>query len=379
MFEPFPGNYVWNLSVNLSLSTGGQLTEILEAIDPVIALSAKGDDATSAYLDAWEGLGDRMVSLGDEELAAGRPWSAASRFERAANYYMTGERMQEIGGRRRTEVYGKMLEAFARVVVHGGEPVSRVEIPCEGGSFPGLFFRAPGAGPRTPVMVQFNGLDSTKEQMWGSPLRTELARRGISLLMVDHPGTGEALRLRGLTAVPESERWGSACIDYLESRDDIDQARIGIVGWSLGGYYAPRAAAFEPRFALCVAWGANYHWGELQKARSRREGENPVPHYWKHVQWVWGVEDQDAFMERAAEVSLAGVVPLIAVPFLVTHGAGDRQIPLTDATEQFEAATGSPDRELKIFTERDGGIEHVSVDNMLPVSAFIADWVAARL
>ena len=64
--------------------------------------------------------------------------------------------------------------------------------------------------------------------------------------------------------------------------------RIGIVGWSLGGYYAPRAAAFEKRFALCVAWGANHNWGAVQRRRMEREGERPVPHYWEHVLWVWG-------------------------------------------------------------------------------------------
>ncbi|MGW5154649.1 alpha/beta hydrolase family protein [Nonomuraea wenchangensis] len=75
-----------------------------------------------------------------------------------------------------------------------------------------------------------------------SSSRWELAARGISCLMLDQPGTGEALRLQGLTA------------------------RIGISGWSLGGSYAPRAAAFEQRCALCVAWGANHDWGAVQRA-----------------------------------------------------------------------------------------------------------------
>ena len=63
------------------------------------------------------------------------------------------------------------------------------------------------------------------------------------------------------------------------------------MGWSLGGYYVPRAAAFEKRLALAVAWGANHNWGEVQKQRLEREGENPVPHYWEHVLWVWGETD----------------------------------------------------------------------------------------
>lgn len=379
MFEPFPGNYVWNLSTNIAINSGAQLNEVLDAIAPVIPLASAGDEGTQAYLEAWSALGDRIAELGDEDLAAGHTLSAATKHQRAAIYYIAGERMQRVGFEPRVIAYQKMLDSFALFVQHGEEPLERVEIPFEGGSFPALFYRAPLAGPNTPVVVQFNGLDSTKEMMWGSPLRAELAKRGYSVLMVDHPGTGEALRLRGMTAIPESERWGSACIDYLETRDDVDTERIGILGWSLGGYYAPRAAAYEKRFKVCVAWGANYNWGELQKKRADREGENPVPHYWEHVQWVWGKDTFEQFMEFAPAVSLVGVVENITVPFLVTHGSGDRQIPLEYAYAQYEAAINSPNRELHIFTPREGGVEHVGGDNMLPGASLISDWIAENL
>ncbi|NED69775.1 alpha/beta fold hydrolase, partial [Streptomyces sp. SID10244] len=97
---------------------------------------------------------------------------------------------------------------------------------------------------------------STKEHMYVSEHNQELAARGIATLMVDTPGSGEALRKQGLTSQVNTEEWAAACIDFLEEDPAIDASRIGIVGWSLGGYYAPRAAAFEKRLALCVAWGA---------------------------------------------------------------------------------------------------------------------------
>ena len=118
--------------------------------------------------------------------------------------------------------------------------------------------------------------------------------------MLDQPGTGEALRLQGLTARIETEAWAGAAVDYLETRDDVDADRIGIVGWSLGGYYAPRAAAFEKRFALVVAWGANHNWGEVQRRRLEREGEHPVPHYWEHVLWVWGFDGDEHHLDGSS-------------------------------------------------------------------------------
>jgi dienelactone hydrolase len=89
--------------------------------------------------------------------------------------------------------------------------------------------------------------------------------------MVDTLGSGEALRLLGLTARPDTEVWAAACIDYLTTRPEVDPEQLGIVGWSLGGSYAPRAAAFEKRLKLAVAWGAYHNWGEVQHGWRLRE------------------------------------------------------------------------------------------------------------
>jgi dipeptidyl aminopeptidase/acylaminoacyl peptidase len=224
-------------------------------------------------------------------------------------------------------------------------------------------------------MVFCNGLDSVKEMIYRCGVAHELRRRGVATLMIDHPGVGEALRLRNLTAIYNSEQWASAAVDFLEQQDGIDSSRLGVIGWSLGGYYAPRAAAFEKRFKVCVAWGANHNWGELQRRRLAREGDRPVPHYWDHVMWVWGQPTLDEFLAYAPRVSLVGVVDKIEVPFLITHGGGDRQIPIEYAHQSFDQAVRSPKRELKIFTAREGGIEHCSADNMEPVRSYIADWI----
>ena len=92
--------------------------------------------------------------------------------------------------------------------------------------------------------------------------------------MIDNPGSGEALRFQDLKSRIESEGWAKAQVDYLEGRSDVDSDKVGLVGWSLGGYYVPRAAAFEKRIKFIAVWGANHNWGEVQKKRLLREGEN---------------------------------------------------------------------------------------------------------
>ncbi|MBD3759312.1 alpha/beta fold hydrolase [Rhizorhabdus sp.] len=378
MFETFPGNYVWNLSVNLALAMGGVMGEIDEANKPVKAAATLGDDAgTEAFFESWMALGDRLAEQGDAAAAEGHNLTASEKYRRALAYYMTAERMQSRDFAPRREAYATILRVRDRMFETGEIPCEAVEIPYEGETLPALFLPGNGPGP-WPCMLFCNGLDSIKE-MIHLINRDEFARRGIALLMIDQPGVGGALRLKNITAIPESERWAGAAIDYLETRSDVIDDRIGIVGWSLGGYYAPRAACYEKRFKLCAAWGANHDWGALQHRRAAREGDRPVPHYWEHVMWVWGQPSPEALLALGDRITLRGHLKNMTVPFLVTHGENDRQIPLAYAQESYDEAVNSPDRELKIFTPYEGGIEHTGADNIEPIRSFVADWCADRL
>lgn len=378
MYEPFPGNYVWNLSVNIALGIGAAIGEVDEANDLVREAAKSGaDEGTVAFFASWCAVADRLVEQARANEAAGHALSASAKYHRACVYYMTAERMQRHGFAPRELAYAKMLDAMTQATRLGALNVERVEIPYGGTSYPGLLVVAKARDGRpAPCMIHTNGLDSVKEMIYWSGIGDQLAARGVSTLMIDHPGVGEALRSRGLVGRHDSEVWAAAAVDYLQTRGDVDPDRIGIMGWSLGGYYAPRAAAFEKRLKLCVSWGANHFWGELQKRRLQREGENPVPHYWDHVMWVFGKPDMESFMAWAPEMSLDGVVERITVPYLVTHGAGDRQIPVEAAHRSYDQAINSAHRELRIFTFEDGGVEHVSADNMAPAKDFIADWIA---
>ncbi len=380
MFEYFPGNYVWNLSVVATLNSGGYIDEVDRACRPLRDVATTNEDVgTEDFLAVWTTLVDQLVDQAQEMEAAGRKRSAGTTYARATNYLVHAERMQAAGSPTRLDTYRRCLDLMQRSFELADPTTTRVSVPFRDTTLPAYFTQAPATaqGP-APVMIMFNGLDSTKEHMYLSGHGAELAARGISTLMVDTPGSGEALRLQGLTSQIESEEWAAACVDHLQARDDVDASRIGLVGWSLGGYYAPRAAAFEKRLALVVAWGANHNWGAVQRRRMEREGERPVPHYWDHVMWVWGHEDIDTFLDFADDVHLDGVVENIAVPFLIAHGANDRQIPLEYAHRSYDQAVNSPDRELRVFTRQEGGAEHIGLDHFPYVSAFIADWVAER-
>jgi dienelactone hydrolase len=378
LFQFFP-NYIWNLSLAMALESGGRIGEIMDMCLPLKEAAETGADAgTPEFMRQWVRTADTLRELASEDEAGGRAFSASDKLERAALYLLVAERMQAQGSAGREQTYACALAAFERSTTLGRINRERVEIPLDHGTMPALFTRAAGPGPH-PVVVYCNGLDSCKELLYWSRLPEALARRGVSTLCVDQPGSGEALRLQGLPVDPHSENWASRAVDWLESQPDIDPARIGMAGISLGGHFAPRAVAFEPRFACGAVWGANHNWAEVQQKRLKREGENPVPHYWAHVMWAFGTSDMEQFLARAADMTLDGVMERIRVPFLVTHGAKDRQIALDYARQSYDGLINAPVRELKIFTEREGGVEHVGADNMSFGRDYIADWLAEHL
>ena len=381
MYEYFPGNYVWNLGVVATLNSGGLVDEVDRACRPLRELAAQGSDVgTAEFMAAWRAVADQLEEQAVEAEKAGHLRTAGQKYFRASVYVSQAERMQSARDVGRNVEYQRSVDLLVKSFELLDPATTKVEIPyVEDGvktSLPAYFHDASADGRAAPVMIMWNGLDSTKEMMVGSGFHHEMAARGISTLMVDCPGSGEALRLRGLTARLDTEAWAAACVDWLEGREDVRRDRIGLVGWSLGGYYAPRAAAFEKRLALCVAWGANHDWGAVQRRRLQRAGENPVPHYWDHVLWVWGETDLDTFISTAEAVNLDGVVEQISVPFLIAHGENDRQIPLEYAHRSYAQAVNSPKRDLRVFTPDEGATEHIGLDHLPYVSTYIADWVA---
>lgn len=377
MYEPFPGNYIWNLSTNLALMCGGNIGEIDAACRPIREAAARGEDAgTALFFDSWLDVATKVLAMADADLLAGRKLSAGIKYQRAAGYLLSAERMQSRDYAPRWEAYNNGLAYFRKGMELQGKPIEFVKIPYEGSYFTALFIPAHSEdGRKAPCVVSCNGLDSMKEQIYGAGNPEAFRLRGVSTLLIDQPGTGEALRNLGLVGRYDAEAWGSAAYDYLLTRDDVDHQRIGIFGLSLGGYFAPRIAGMDRRFKLCAVMGANHNWGEMQVRRMAREGDRPVPHYWDHVMWVFGKKTVEEFMAWAPNMNLTGVVKNITAPFLITHGIGDRQIPVEYAHQSYEEAKDSAKRTLYITQPEHFEVEHCGADNGTILRDYIADWI----
>jgi pimeloyl-ACP methyl ester carboxylesterase len=379
-FIYFPTNYRWSMGLLLNLSAAPWGGAEIDEINRVgRALKDKvGDD--KAWFDEWAKMGDKIEARGREEEKKGHKLTAAACLMRASHYYQTGERFLQRDPRA-PAIYKKAVKSFADAAAMIQRPrIEPVEIPYGDKSLPALFVHAAPetAGNRLgPALVFFDGFDVTKEIQYfkGVP---DLVARGISCLLVDGPGNGESVRFRGLPLIAETEKYGTAAYEYLAARKEVDPKRIGVMAISLGGYYAPRAASLEPRYAACVAWGAQWDYYDVWKRRFDLLDSGKVPSLSvppEHLMWIFGVDTREAAMKKLEGFRLDGIVQKMRCPFLLLHGAGDEQIPLSLA-EQCFAAVGSKQKTLKVFTREEGGFHHCQVDNVTIGVHFMWDWLA---
>jgi dienelactone hydrolase len=376
-FMYFPGNYRWSAAfVNMlgRASYGG--TDISELHKIGRLLEGKTDDG--AWFDACVTVADEVRGHAERFAAAGHPVSAAAFYLRACHYYQMGERFRTPKDDKALAAYRIAVDCFHRFAALTDVRVEPVEVPFEGTHLPGYFVHAQNArSQRRPCVVFFDGLDVTKEIQYlaGVP---ELVKRGISVLVMDGPGTGEAIRFRGLVLRHDYEKAGSACIDFLEQRPDVAADRIGIVAISLGGYYAPRCAALDQRFAACIAWGAIWDYQAVWRRRVEAQFNASLSVPGHHIMWIVGAETVSDALARLAPFKLDGVVQKMRCPFLLVHGEDDEQIPLADAQALY-AACGSQDKTLRVFTAEEGGAQHCQRDYLALGCAVMWSWFEDKL
>src|SRR3546814_950771 len=135
--------------------------------------------------------------------------------------------------------------------------------------------------------------------------------------MIDGPGQGGTLRRHGIPTRFDYEVPIGYCIDYLETREDVDPKRIAVCGSSLGGYYAARAGSFEPRLAAAISHGAIWSIADLWAKADESHGLAD------HIKWVFGVSSMCEALEKARPFTLEGAPENMKCPYLIVHGGYD--------------------------------------------------------
>ncbi len=312
------------------------------------------------WCDAWSARAAIHEAMGRTALAEGYALSAGEHLTTAGVCYHFAKFLFVNDPEAMREAHMSAVACRRDALPYLRPPGERVEMPYEGGHLAGILRKPDGAG-RPPVVVMAMGLDSSKEEM--DAYERLFLNRGLATLAFDGPGQGEGeydFAIRHDYEVPVG-----AVFDFLETRDDIDAGRAGLWGVSLGGYYAPRAAAFEKRVQACIALSGPYDWGaawptlpDLTRAAFQARSKSA---------------DGDAAFAYAQKLNLDGVAKQITCPLFVLAGKLDRIVPWTDAERLAKEASG----EVELLVVEDGN--HIANNRTYRYRLQSADWMADKL
>ena len=311
------------------------------------------------WLDAWCENADMHAGLASDAAGKGRRLTAGEAWARATVSYHFAKFVWVVDPDRSRATADKAVAAMAKVHEYLDPDAERLEIPFDGRMLVGNL-RRPAGDRRPPLVLLVAGLDSTKEEFFR--LENVFLGRGMATLSLDGPGQGEAgyeLPIR-----PDYEVAVAAVVDAIADRTDVDLDRVGLFGVSLGGYYAPRVLAFEPRVKAGVGLSGPYNFGEIWDDLPPQTRETFVAKSFS--------EDEDEGRDKAAQLDLAGVAERIQQPYLAITGKLDRLIPWQE-TER--AAKEAPNGSFLLHGDGNHGCANVPYKTR-PMAA---DWLREQL
>jgi hypothetical protein len=218
-----------------------------------ICRQIKAGDYDSRY-DAWNAAADGLAGEADGQLARGHKVGARDNYLRAANNYRSSEFFLHATPKDPSVVraYGRQIKTYKAAARLFDVPVEPVEIPYEATSLPGYFHRVDQSDRPRPLLIMHTGFDGSAEEKHWSGAGAAVAR-GYNVLAFDGPGQSGPLHREDLPFRLDWEKVVTPVVDYALKQTGVDLSRIALLGSSMGGELAPRAAAFEHRIAACIA------------------------------------------------------------------------------------------------------------------------------
>ena len=288
--------------------------------ETTVARVKKFDD----WLPEWTRTADRHVERANEAERAGHDATAAHLRRLAALCLHFGQFNTVHPEADWLTAQRRKAALYRQVVAYLDPPGERLEMPFEGITMP-AYLRKPRGATRPAVALFFSGLDSTKEEH--ATFEAILLARGLATLTFDGPGQGEVWEK--MPGRVDWEKAGSAVVDFVRTRADLDSDRIVALGVSLGGYLAPRCAAFDPRIKAVAGIGGRFDQ-EDRDLTDELHGPRFL-HYWN----VATVAEAVPLMKAS---TLEGIIQKLDRPLLVVHGKRDNIATPDNAHKMVERA-----------------------------------------
>jgi alpha-beta hydrolase superfamily lysophospholipase len=365
------------------------------------AYQIKEGDIESWY-NEWLKTANRVYSYAEDCISKGYKVSARDAYLRATNP----------SDPRITSTWEKGVESFRKAIGLFPNKVETIEIPYDGTTLPGYFFNAPdekynGNGNNSnsqkqvsskekPTLILTTGLDGAQEELYFLGVAAALAR-GYNCLTFEGPGQGSVVRKQKLHFRADWEKIVSSVIDFAlsskEQEEVIDSQRIALIGYSMGGYLAPRAAAFEDRIAACIADDGVISiydaWiDQLQSIHQDIENGNgavvnavvgtimnfDIGTKWKvtHSMSVFGADSPLDLIQKVKEYSMYDIAHKIKCPTLLLGGEKDRSF--AGQSKKLYDLLKCPKKYI-LFTSEEGAEDHCHIAALSLANQRIFDWL----
>ena len=291
----------------------------------------------------WVKTASRAHALAEEAYAKGQRVSAREAYLRASNYYRTAEFFLH-GNPKDGRILGtweKCRASFHKAMELMNTPFERVSIPYEKTSLPAYFYRPDDTHKPRPTLIVHGGFDSIGEELYFQVAAAAI-QRGYNCLIFEGPGQGAMIREQHLPFRPDWEKVVTPVVDYILTRPEVIPTQIALMGISIGGYLAPRAAAFEHRLSALIANDGMFSYRFREKASALPKLEaiygrkitqaimNQVMKFDTGIRWAvengmftFQVDSIFGLMDATDNWSLEGVANQISCPTLVCEAEGD--------------------------------------------------------
>lgn len=374
-----------------SVAGGSDLNECLAAARGITA-----GDGDSWYA-AWFSLAEGIRQAAERSLQQGHKVSARAAFLRACNYYRSADFFLHANPRdpRILKSWRLSRECFRRAAKLMDFPVEVVAIPYENTTLPGYFMRPDDSGARRKTMILQTGFDGTGEELYFGP-GLAAVQRGYNVLIFEGPGQGGVIREQRIVFRPDWEKVVTPVVDFALTRREVDPKRLVLMGLSMGGYLAPRAAAFEHRLAVLVAnpgafdmMGDNHitprEWGEMKKyheqsnqaLRQRMKADTGFRWLVNNGMFTMGAKTPLEFMEKLVTYTMGDLTPRIKATSLVIASHGDHFYSFKAQKKTYDLMTCPKD--LMIFTEQEHATTHCQMGALMVSDQRIYDWLDETL